>query len=145
MAPLITLLVVAGLARLLGWISGPEWLDSWQHATALGLAAMFLLTASAHFQQPRRAGLIAMVPPWLPAAPALVTITGILELAGAIGLLVPATSRLAAAALLVLLLVMFPANVRAARADLGIKTMPLSLRTVVQALFVGACVVVTLA
>ncbi|MGW1740294.1 DoxX family protein [Nocardia sp. NPDC001965] len=145
MAPLITLVVVTGLARLLGWAAGPQWLDSWPHATALGLAVMFLLTASAHFQQPRRDGLIAMVPPRLPAAPALVTFTGVLELAGAIGLLIPATARLAAVALLILLIVMFPANVRAARADLGIKTMPLPLRTLVQVLFVAACVVVAVA
>lgn len=145
MAPLITLVVVTGLARLLGWAVGPQWLDSWPHATALGLAVMFLLTASAHFQQPRRDGLIAMVPPRLPAAPALVTFTGVLELAGAIGLLVPATARLAAVALLILLIVMFPANVRAARADLGIKTMPLPLRTLVQVLFAAACVVVAVA
>ncbi|WP_063061153.1 DoxX family protein [Nocardia sienata] len=145
MAPLITLVVVAGLVRLLGRAFDLEWLDSWPHATALGLAAMFLLTASAHFQQPRRDGLIAMVPPRLPAAPALVTLTGILELAGAIGLLVPATSRFAAAALLVLLLIMFPANVRAARAGLGIKTMPLPLRTLVQVFFIGACAMVVVA
>ncbi|GGK93253.1 DoxX family protein [Nocardia jinanensis] len=144
MAPLITLVVVTGLARLLGWAFGPEWLDSWPHATALGLAVMFLLTASAHFQQPRRGGLIAMVPPRLPNAPALVTLTGVLELAGAIGLLIPVTSRFAAVALLVLLIVMFPANIRAARADLGIKTMPLPLRTLVQVFFVGACAMVVI-
>lgn len=145
MTPLITLVVVTGSARLLGWGFGPEWLDSWPHATALGLAVMFLLTASAHFLPPRRGALIAMVPPRLPDPPALVTLTGVLELAGAIGLLIPATSRLAAIALLVLLIVMFPANVRAARADLGIKTMPLPLRTLVQVVFVGACAVVALA
>lgn len=145
MAPLIALVVVTGLARLLGWAFDLEWFDSWSQATALGLAVMFLLTASAHFLQPRRDGLIAMVPPRLPSAPALVTLTGVLESAGAIGLLVPATARLTAVALLLLLIVMFPANVRAARADLGITTMPLPLRTLVQALFIAACVVVAAA
>ncbi|MCX0272347.1 hypothetical protein NLM24_16900 [Nocardia zapadnayensis] len=145
MAPLITLIAVSGLGRLLGWACDLGWLDSWPHATVLGLAAMFLLTASAHFQQPRRAGLIAMVPPRLPDAPALVTLTGVLELAGVIGLLVPATSRFAAAVLLVLLLVMFPANVHAARAGLGIKTMPLPQRALVQVFFIGACAVVVFA
>ncbi|MGW5382720.1 DoxX family protein [Nocardia sp. NPDC003963] len=142
MAPLITLVVVTAFARLLGWGFGAEWLDSWPHATALGLAVMFALTASAHFLQPRRDGLIAMVPPQLPGAPTLVTFTGVLELAGALGLLVPVTARFAAVALLVLLIVMFPANIRAARADLGIRTMPLPLRTLVQVLFAGACAVV---
>ncbi|WP_067461976.1 DoxX family protein [Nocardia amamiensis] len=142
MAPLVVLAVVTATARLIGWLIGPGWLDSWAHATALGLAAMFVLTASAHFLQPRRDALIEMVPPRLPNPPALVTFTGVLEAAGAVGLLIPATADLAAACLIALLVVMFPANVRAARADLGIKTMPLPLRTLVQAVFIGACAIV---
>ncbi|MEU4341577.1 DoxX family protein [Nocardia sp. NPDC023852] len=142
MAPLAVLAVVTALARLIGWLAGIGWLDSWPHATALGLAAMFALTASAHFLQPRRNALIAMVPPRLPNPSALVTLTGILELAGAVGLVIPATADLAAICLIALLVVMFPANVRAARADLGIKTMPLPLRTLVQVVFLAACAVV---
>ncbi|MFB7875599.1 hypothetical protein ACFC06_10115 [Nocardia sp. NPDC056064] len=145
MAPFVVLTTVTLLARLLGWITALTWLDSWPHAIALGLAAMFALTAGAHFQQPRRDALIAMVPPRLPNAPALVTLTGFLELAGAIGLLIPATAQLAAACLFVLLLVMFPANIRAARADLGITTMPLPARTALQGVFLAACAVVVLA
>lgn len=142
MAPLVVLAVVTATARLVGWLIGHGWLDSWTHATALGLAAMFVLTASAHFLQPRRDALIEMVPPRLPNPPALVTLTGVLEVAGAVGLLIPATADVAAACLIALLLVMFPANVRAARADLGIKTMPLPLRTLMQVALIGACVVV---
>ncbi|MGO4612720.1 DoxX family protein [Nocardia sp. 2YAB30] len=142
MAPLVVLAVVTALARLIGWLAGIGWLDSWPHATALGLAAMFVLTSTAHFLQPRRAALIAMVPPRLPNPPALVTLTGILELAGAVGLVIPATADLAAICLIALLVVMFPANVRAARAELGIKTMPLPLRTLVQVVFLAACAVV---
>ncbi|MEV6321170.1 hypothetical protein AB0M45_08220 [Nocardia sp. NPDC051787] len=142
MAPLVVLAVVTATARLIGWLIGPAWLDSWTHATALGLAAVFVLTASAHFLQPRRDALIAMVPPRLPNPPALVTLTGVLEAAGAAGLLIPATADLAAACLIALLVVMFPANVRAIRADVGIKTMPLPLRTLMQAVLIGACVIV---
>ncbi|MFE7719223.1 DoxX family protein [Nocardia rhizosphaerihabitans] len=144
MAPFIVLAVVTALARVLGRLTGLAWLDSWPRAVAVGLAAMFALTASAHFVEPRRAALIAMVPPSLPNAPALVTLTGVLELAGAVGLLIPATSRLAAACLFALLLGMFPANIRAARADLGIKSMPLPARTVLQGLFLAACALVVL-
>ncbi|MFC9894331.1 DoxX family protein [Nocardia sp. NPDC127579] len=142
MAPLIVLAVVTALARVAGLLGGPTWLDSWAHAAALGLAAMFLLTASAHFLEPRRGGLIAMVPPRLANPAAWVTLTGVLEVAGAIGLLIPATTRLAAIGLALLLLVMFPANIRAARADLGIKSMPLPVRTAVQGLFLAAAAVV---
>ncbi|MCM6776315.1 DoxX family protein [Nocardia sp. CDC159] len=139
MAPLIVLVVVTGLSRLTGWLL-IDWLDSWPHAARLGLAAMFVLTASAHFLPPRRGALIAMVPPRLPAPAALVTLTGVLELAGAAGLLIPPVAPVAALCLAALLVVMFPANVRAARAGIGVKTMPLSARTVVQTVFIGACV-----
>ncbi|WP_159838374.1 hypothetical protein [Nocardia sp. CY41] len=142
MAPLVVLVAVTALARLAGWLIGHGWFDSWAHAAALGLAAMLVLTSSAHFLQPRRDALIAMVPPRLPNAAALVTLTGVLELAGAAGVLIPATADLAAACLIALLVALFPANVRAARAELGIKTMPLPLRALVQLLFIAACVVV---
>ena len=141
MAPLVVLVVVTGIARLAGILDIAGWLDSWPHALRIGLAAMFLLTASAHFQQPRRAGLIAMVPTGLPSAPAMVTLTGVLEVAGAVGLLIPPVAPIAAAALAALLVVMFPANVRAARADLGITTMSLPVRAIVQVGFVAAAIV----
>ncbi|CAM4488622.1 DoxX family protein [Nocardia ninae] len=145
MAPLVVLAVVTALARLIGRLAGPDWLDSWPHAVALGLAAMFALTASAHFLSPRREALVAMVPPNLPNPAALVALTGVLELAGAAGLLIPATAKLAAAALILLLISLFPANIRAAKADLGIKTMPLPLRALVQVLFIASLGVVLFA
>ncbi|MFF3569027.1 DoxX family protein [Nocardia jiangxiensis] len=140
MAPFIVLVVVSGIARLVG-LPLPGWLDSWPHAVRLGLAAMFVLTASAHFLQPRRDALIEMVPPRLPAAANLVTLTGILELAGAAGLLIPPVAPVAASCLVALLVLMFPANVRAARAHVGLKTVPLPARTALQVLFIAACVV----
>lgn len=143
MAPLLVLVVVTAIARLIG-LAGVEWLGSWPHAVQIGLAAMFVLTASAHFTQPKRDALIAMVPPQLPNAAAMVTLTGVLELAGALGLLLPWFTTAAAIGLFVLLVVMFPANVRAARHGIGVKTMPLPLRTVVQLVFLSACALVAL-
>ncbi|MEV0245679.1 DoxX family protein [Nocardia sp. NPDC050712] len=144
MAPLLVLAVITVIARLAGRLGGIAWLDSWPHAVTLGLAAMFLLTATAHFAEPRRSALVAMVPPRLPNPGAWVTLTGVLEIAGAVGLLIPATSKLAAIGLALMLLAMFPANIRAARADLGIKTMPLPVRTLVQGVFLGAVALVVL-
>ncbi|QIS14853.1 hypothetical protein [Nocardia arthritidis] len=142
MAPLVVLAVVTGIARLIGWLGDIGWLDTWPHAARLGLAAMFALTASAHFVPGKRAELIAMVPPRLPNAAGLVTVTGALEFAGALGLLLPPFAKLAAGCLFVLLLALFPANVHAARAGVGIKTMPLPLRGLVQVLFLAACALV---
>lgn len=111
MAPLITLIVVTVALRLAGTRARHPW--PWPVALRGGLAAMFLLTGVVHFVG-MRAELISMVPPGLPAPGLLVTITGVTELAGAVGLLVPRTVAWAAAGLTVQLVCMFPANVYAA-------------------------------
>jgi len=144
MAPLITLIAGTGLARLLG-LAGVDALDGWLPALRVGLALMFVLTGLAHFGLGRRDGLIAMVPPGLPRPDLLVTITGGLEFAGAVGLLLPATYRLAAACLALLLLAMFPANVYAARHQValaGKPATPLPLRTAQQVIYVAAAVTI---
>lgn len=140
MAPFIALVAGTLTFRLLG-TAGIDAIDNWQVALRGGLAIMFLLTASAHFAGGRRADLIAMVPPGLPGPALLVTITGILEALGAIGLLLPATAPWAAAGLALLMLAMFPANVSAARRKLtlgGRPVTPLGLRTVLQVVFIAA-------
>jgi uncharacterized membrane protein len=119
----------------LGW----EPLGSWHTATRVGLALMFVFTAAAHFNR-MRADLIRMVPPQLPNPAALVTFTGVVELAGAVGLLVPAVSRWAALGLILLLLALFPANVHAARTGLTIGGRPataLVVRLPMQLLWIG--------
>jgi uncharacterized membrane protein len=146
MAPLIALLFGTLAARTIGWLGwvGQGYVNSWTAATAVGLAAMFLLTGFAHFAPALRRDLIAIVPPRLPAPGYLVTITGLLELVGAVGLLVPATRVAAAACLLALMLAMFPANVYASRMPNPPKSMTtrLPLRTVMEVVFLAAAVAV---
>lgn len=147
MAPLVTLFTGFVLACVTGAL-GVDALDGWHPALRFGLALMFLLTGIAHFGLGRRAALIAMVPPRLPRPDLLVTITGVLELAGAAGLLLPATARLAAGCLALLMVAMFPANVSAARRAValgGRPPTPLPLRTVLQVIFVAAAVAVAIA
>lgn len=74
----------------------------------------------------------------------LVTITGVLELLGAAGLLLPATRAAAAGCLLVLMLVMFPANIYASRMPDPPKSMTtrLSLRTATEVIFLAAAIVI---
>ena len=73
-----------------------------------------------HFHPRTRPDLIRMVPASLPVPALLVTATGVLELLGAIGLLMPQAKQAAAYGLMALLLAMFPANVHAARQGLTI-------------------------
>ena len=142
-----SLIVLAGsfvVLRLLGLEVGA--LDGWQPALRGALAAMFLLTGIAHFGS-RRAGFVEMVPSRLPRPALLVTVTGVLELAGALGLLLAPTYRLAAGCLAVLLVLLFPANIHAARSGArlaGKAVTPLPLRTAMQVLYVGSCLAVAL-
>lgn len=148
MAPFIALVTVSLIARIVGFI-GVDYVNSWPKALAVGLAAMFILTASAHFKQPRRDGLIAIVPPRIPYAKLMVTITGVLELVGAAGLLtspswIPGARIAAALGLGVLMIGMFPANIYAARKarHSHAPRTPLALRTVLQIVFLGCAAVV---
>jgi uncharacterized membrane protein len=139
MAPFIVLVGSFVLLRLAGWV-GVDALDETSLPLRISVAAMFLLTATAHWGK-KRPDLIRMVPAWMPRPDLAVTLTGILEIAGAIGLLVPATAPYAAVGLALLLIAMFPANVHAARANLalgGRPVTPLPQRTVLQLVFVSA-------
>ncbi|MEU6270632.1 DoxX family protein [Saccharopolyspora shandongensis] len=141
MAPLIILLVVT-LALLVAGAVGVRGLKPWPVAVRGGLAAMFVATGIAHFVGMREQ-LISMVPPALPAPGLLVTITGILELVGAAGLLWHRTAPWAAGGLGLMLIAMFPANVYAALE--GILTAAddqLVPRTAMQVVFLAATVVV---
>jgi uncharacterized membrane protein len=141
----VTLVLGSLGARLVGWL-GVDFVDNWPKAIAIGLAAMFVLTGVAHFVNPLRRDMVAIVPPRLRAAGVLVTLTGVLELIGAVGLLYPPTRVAAAVCLFVLMLAMFPANVYASRMPNPPKSMTtrLDVRTVEQVVFLGAAVVIGL-
>ena len=139
MAPFIVLVTSFALLRLAG-LAGIGALDETPLPLRIAVAAMFLLTASAHWGK-RRADLVRMVPSWIPRPEVAVTLTGALELAGAVGMIVPATAPYAAIGLALLLIAMFPANVHAARAKLSIggrPVTPLAQRSVLQLVFLAA-------
>lgn len=79
-------------------------------ALRFALAVMFGFTALSHFLPRTRADLVRMVPPVFPAPALLVSLTGLLELAGAIGLLLPGLTALAALALTALLCSALPSE-----------------------------------
>lgn len=141
MAPLIVQLVawigfwLAGVTELLPAAGTPV------GALRFALAVMFGFTALSHFHPRTRPDLVRMVPPVFPAPGLMVSLTGLLELAGAIGLLLPTMTGIAALALAALLVALFPANIHAARARLpvaGRLAMPLRYRLPLQ-LFWIAC------
>lgn len=140
MAPFIALVVVTSVLLLVGRF-GVAAVGSLPVALRGGLAFMFVLTGGAHFIGLREE-LIAMVPPWLPAPGLLVTVTGVLELLGAAGLLWSRTAGWAAAGLTAMLVAMFPANVHKALSGPVPWDDQLVPRTLMQVVFLAATVVV---
>jgi uncharacterized membrane protein len=141
MAPLIVMIGAWLVARLIGatglWLNA----DSWTGALRIALAAMFVFTALSHFHPRTRPDLVRMVPSNLPAPGLLVSATGVLELLGAIGLMVPRALPAAAYGLIALLVAMFPANVQAAREGLmirGRRATPLLWRLPLQLFWIAA-------
>lgn len=131
MAPLIVQLVSTIVAR---------WFVPWRDAARIGLAVMFLFTAASHFSS-LKYDLAAMIPPPLTGAVWVIYVTGVLEAGGAIGLLTRRWRRRAAWALAALLVVLFPANVYAALADVtlgGRGATPLLVRTPLQLFWIGS-------
>jgi uncharacterized membrane protein len=74
------------------------------------LGAFFVAAGTNHFVM-RRAYEAIVPPPLRARATAIVQISGIAELAGGLGVLLPSTRRLAGASLVALLAAIFPANV----------------------------------
>ena len=139
MIPLIVLVAGFAVFLLLGHL-GVSWFHAWPHALRAALGLMFLLTASAHWGK-RRPDFIAMVPAPFPSAPMLVTFTGLAEIAGAIGLQIPAIAQFAAMGLFLMLIAIFPANILAARRKLTLGGQPVPAllpRTLIQIVFLLA-------
>jgi uncharacterized membrane protein len=143
MAVILALVLGSLAARAVGWL-GVDYVDDWPAAIAVGMAVMFTMTGAAHFAPGMRRDMIAIVPPRLPAPGLLVTVTGVLELLGAVGLLYPPTRVAAAVCLFLLMLAMFPANVYAARMPNPPRSMTsrLDVRTAEEIAYLAAAVVV---
>lgn len=78
----------------------------------LALAATFVAAGVAHFVWPERYA--RTIPPYLPAPLLLVYVSGIFEVLGGVGVLLPATRRAAGWGLVLLLIAVFPANLHMA-------------------------------
>lgn len=118
MKPLIVLLVVFLVALAASYLLSGH--ANYLLSGNVAMAAMLLFTAIGHFAFV--AGMAQMLPAWLPAKNAWVYATGGLELAAAVGLLLPAIRPLAAVCLLVFFVLILPGNIIAARRHLNYQT-----------------------
>lgn len=73
------------------------------------LAAIFIGSGTLHLLRPGM--FVSMVPPWLPAPALLVLVSGVFEVMGGVGILVPRTRVAAGWGLIALLVAVLPANV----------------------------------
>jgi len=86
------------------------------------LLTVFMVAAGMnHFLSPEP--YVAMMPGALPAPWALVYISGVAEIAGGLGLILPATRRAAAWGLIALFVAVLPANINMAVNELPLGTM----------------------
>jgi uncharacterized membrane protein len=129
----VSFLVLRGVGRL-----GVKQLSSWRDAGRGALVIMFLFTGASHFTS-MKYDFAAMIPAPLPNGLWVIYLSGVLEIAGAIGLLIPRTRKVAGICLVLLLVALFPANVYAALNEIPLRgepPTPLWLRGPMQLLFI---------
>jgi uncharacterized membrane protein len=139
MAPLIVLVGSILMFRLAG-LAGVKATSTWRDATRFGLAVMFVFTGATHFTSMKH-DYAAMVPPPFGGQLWVIYLTGFLEIAGAVGLLIPKLKTIAGVCLCVLLLSLFPANVYASLNSVQFRGLPptdIWLRGFLQAIFLAA-------
>ena len=88
------------------------------------LALFYLIAGVAHLRSP--GGFIAITPSWVPYSPEVVMFTGIAEIAGAIGLMLPRVRVAAGIGLAFYALCVWPANINHAVNDITIGGQDLS-------------------
>lgn len=110
MKPLIVLLSVFAISLAVNKIfrGGYEFALSGR----IAMSAMLIFTAVAHFAFTE--GMAMMLPPFIPYKTGMVYLTGIIEVAAAVGLCIPNFRVITAWLLIVFLILILPANIYAA-------------------------------
>jgi uncharacterized membrane protein len=118
-----TATLIATVAGFILWARRGLSPFGWLQWTLRAIAVLPLVASGVlHFT--RTALMASIIPPSFPYRPQLVMLTGVLEFAGAVGLLVPTFTRVASACLAVFMIAIFPANVYAAGQTVGGLHMP---------------------
>jgi len=110
MKPLFVLLISFAIAVLVVRLIKKQF--EWRLPGRIALSAMLLFTSLGHFMFTE--GMAGMLPEGVPYREFLVYLTGFVEIAAAIGLLVPAWRRLTGYLLMLFFALVLPANIYAA-------------------------------
>lgn len=111
MKPLLVLLGIFSIGMIIKSLLKRKRPSSLQIAR-WAMGCMLLFTGAAHFAYTE--GMAEMLADWIPFRMCLVYITGILEVIGAIGLMISSSSKITGICLMLFLLLVFPANIYAA-------------------------------
>ncbi len=95
-----------------------EW--QFQLSGRIAMSVMLLLTGIGHFIYPT--GMALMLPDFIPFKLKLIYFTGLIEIAAAIGLLIPRIQKLTAWLLIIFFISIFPANIYAAVHHVNLQT-----------------------
>lgn len=109
MKPLVVLFITLAISLLVTKLTGNY---NPTLSAQIAMAVMLAFTAIGHFKFTH--GMTMMIPAFIPFKKELVYLTGFIEIAAAIGLLVPATRTVVAWLLIVFFIVLLPANINAA-------------------------------
>ncbi|WPP50466.1 DoxX family protein [Catalinimonas niigatensis] len=110
MKPFIVLVATFAIAVIIFKIIRDQ--NEWALAARIAMSVMLVFTASAHFVFTE--GMTMMLPGFIPLKREVVYLTGILEIAAAIGLLIPGYRIVTAYLLILFFILILPANIRAA-------------------------------
>jgi uncharacterized membrane protein len=109
MKPLIVLFITFGISIVVTKLLNDY---NIRLSAQIAMAAMMVFTSIGHFIYAR--GMAMMLPSFIPFKKEIVYLTGVLEIASAAGLLIPATRTITAWLLIIFFIVLTPANINAA-------------------------------
>jgi len=109
MKVLIVLLATFGIGLIVTKLTGGF---NIKLSAQIAMAVMMTFTALGHFKFTQ--GMAMMLPAFIPYKKQVVYITGVIEIAAAVGLLIPAARTLTAWCLILFFVVLTPANIHAA-------------------------------
>ena len=110
MKPLFVLLGTFAASLLVIKLFGGEF--DFSLAGRIAMSAMLIFTAIGHFAFSE--GMTLMLPSFVPFKKAVIYLTGVIEVAAAIGLLIPRLQNLTALLLMLFFFLILPANINAA-------------------------------
>ncbi|MGI9649603.1 DoxX family protein [Chryseobacterium sp. RLHN22] len=114
---LLTILFITFILALLGTkIFQGDW--NFLFSGNLGMAVFIAFTGFAHFKFQK--GMTLMIPDFIPAKMFWVYFTGFIEIAAAVGLMIPSIRELTATLLIVFFILIFVANINSSKKNINI-------------------------